>query len=757
MADFVLADRVGFSDSGAMSCVVYNGKAYVTVGTYPLSSIYTIDLTTFVVEETVHTSTDAANDFNKNMVVDTSAGYAYTATVGGVTRINLSDFTITDLPLYAGSRPCIQIDQPNGLLYAVGGQTANYVKKIDLTTFTVSATYFAGYYASATGGQVPVITGGYLYYIDNDSGVNKIIKVDVPGMTTTATLSISTYAGCLATDGTYLYYAHTGVGGDNTTYIERVQLSDFTAYGSPLSYSIAPQLDYPTGFVMDTTNHKLFVGTNQGNVYVIDTTTFTFSQTAIARGEDDSSQMAGAVVSGVVYFANYGQSSPAYLLKYQDSATLDGIYYRTLIENLIPFDGIKADAALTIAESLNLSEAMICNIGKLVRDYLFLKAVLQSAAHNSVELADAFSIWGDPKTAKGFLKLLEETATLGDLVDLPALAKALVLREFLHLTPEITTGYHGTVTTADQFKVQDRLTQVKGFLKALTDGLTTTDAAMAPMMVLAILLAEESSVTDATTQGLGAVLKEILFNQEALSSTWRGTVSVLEALRADEKFAVGLGTLIRDSVSMADNGLYLFALACLASDTLTTSEGITAGKVASATCKSSLTITATLQNAGVFSDILKEYISLSFSVMLDGELYQCWSFTTDSMFPALYTNFQFNSFATVPDGRVFGCKSDGIYLLEGEDDAGTKIETGVRLNFFNFGTHRLKSLYYASFGLVGENPALKVITKEGAHKYFVLHGYAGLPQGVKSQTWELVLADIDALDFVEITPIILAR
>ena len=50
-----------------------------------------------------------------------------------------------------------------------------------------------------------------------------------------------------------------------------------------------------------------------------------------------------------------------------------------------------------------------------------------------------------------------------------------------------------------------------------------------------------------------------------------------------------------------------------------------------------------------------------------------------------YVNYGFNSFAEI-DGQMFGANENGLYLLDGSDDAGTNIVATFRLVLQDFKT-----------------------------------------------------------------------
>lgn len=79
------------------------------------------------------------------------------------------------------------------------------------------------------------------------------------------------------------------------------------------------------------------------------------------------------------------------------------------------------------------------------------------------------------------------------------------------------------------------------------------------------------------------------------------------------------------------------------------------------------------------------------------ETYDVYSICTDNISITEYKNFNFHSFVKF-QGKVFGVKSDGIYLLEGDDDDGDLIESKVVTAAIDVGEtnkKRITDLYLA--------------------------------------------------------------
>lgn len=80
-----------------------------------------------------------------------------------------------------------------------------------------------------------------------------------------------------------------------------------------------------------------------------------------------------------------------------------------------------------------------------------------------------------------------------------------------------------------------------------------------------------------------------------------------------------------------------------------------------------------------------------------------------------FDNYGFTSFCKGTDGKYYGIKADGIYLLEGADDNGTPIDWSVGMGRLSFGSNRRKSMKCAYAQLsANEISYVKVTTPSGA-------------------------------------------
>lgn len=125
--------------------------------------------------------------------------------------------------------------------------------------------------------------------------------------------------------------------------------------------------------------------------------------------------------------------------------------------------------------------------------------------------------------------------------------------------------------------------------------------------------------------------------------------------------------------------------------------------------------------------------------------------------PSLYSNFNFNSYAKFR-GQYFGAGEDGIYLLEGSDDAGDEIHSGIRIGPANFGTDREKRLRLLRCGGKTVGAQAKVSNGNGSAGYYdVEGGRAGVSREVQGREITIDVVDFETLDHLEIVPLVLHK
>lgn len=124
---------------------------------------------------------------------------------------------------------------------------------------------------------------------------------------------------------------------------------------------------------------------------------------------------------------------------------------------------------------------------------------------------------------------------------------------------------------------------------------------------------------------------------------------------------------------------------------------------------SGLTLATSMASAADIEALLLSVLGLpTFNALEAGEQ---WA-VTDGKQVSRYTGYGFNSFATI-NGKHYGAKADGIYLLEGATDAGTDIDVGMVLGKLDFGTAKHKRVENVYVGVSATKAPYLKVTAEG--------------------------------------------
>lgn len=156
-----------------------------------------------------------------------------------------------------------------------------------------------------------------------------------------------------------------------------------------------------------------------------------------------------------------------------------------------------------------------------------------------------------------------------------------------------------------------------------------------------------------------------------------------------------------------------------------------------------------------FEDLLGSYTVLK----IGDDIFEGWVLSADDQAFSQYENYPFTSIASFK-GKPYGVADDGLYLLEGDDDAGDPIQAALRTGFSAFGQRVLKDAKSAYIGYTSSGQmVLKVaVSKRGEkHEYWyqLKHGVsddmrtgrATIQRGLRSTYWQFELVNKDGADF----------
>jgi len=370
------------------------------------------------------------------------------------------------------------------------------------------------------------------------------------------------------------------------------------------------------------------------------------------------------------------------------------------------------DSILTEAISVDDTMPVYTLVSRLLQDSLISWDTLKWGWHKSI--ADEMAI----------------VETIEKILGIP-------VNEWLTLTDVQTNNWSGVEAVSSNLYIIDIPKVIQAYDDLISDGIDVADAVHCSLVLM---------ITDILTS-IDTVANIGVFQHTATDSfTLADIIS-----RAFPK-------TLSDSFAATDVSLIDFLAYLQLTDTITITEDTTPGLTISQTISDALSALDTVTLQQFLQELITDGLSLEVLVEMDGEVWECWVLNTSSFHPSVYSGYDYNSFAIdYQTSIVYGCKSDGIYVLDGDDDDGTAFKTGIILPDTRFGTANNKRFRKAWLGVSGDNVLLKAETESGWHTFCVDDAEVSLSRDLKGRSWKFSVENFDSLDMIELIPVILSR
>ena len=273
---------------------------------------------------------------------------------------------------------------------------------------------------------------------------------------------------------------------------------------------------------------------------------------------------------------------------------------------------------------------------------------------------------------------------------------------------------------SDSAAASDQGRSYATLLQTLLDEATASEALVAALLGVTSDNADASDTLGTLYTQIGRLVDQALARDPLLS--YAQVVNLLYTTAvASELLSPVHSAHLSDAATASETLVHLMQMVAVTVETA----------LASSTLADSLRIIGTVSDEADASDALSSLANLlmalesgaSASVILSigGEQYTAWVLNTENIAVTQYTNYPFNSYCEL-NGKYYGAASDGLYLLEGSDDAGMPIQAYLRSPLTDFGFAGLKRL---------ETPTLGY-TSDGE---LVFKAIVVSPNGVKEEHW----------------------
>lgn len=262
-------------------------------------------------------------------------------------------------------------------------------------------------------------------------------------------------------------------------------------------------------------------------------------------------------------------------------------------------------------------------------------------------------------------------------------------------------------------------------------------------------LLDAIAISEELILSFDVLIAEAISLAETHDIRWKKTVTEAVAISEDPVALAHFKNVLDEDISLSETPTGILVATGLVQDTL----GL--GDIASA--------------IGVFQNVVTESFSLKLGLNIEGEEFLGLAINTSNLALTKYSGYNFNSFAQVGE-RYLGAGSDGIYLLSGDDDAGTAIDASARTAMFDFGADFKKRVPRAYLGIRGDGDVyLKTITNEEEENWYRVQDVkqsfqnrrVKMGRGVESTAWQFELENVDGAYFelhdMTLIPVILTR
>lgn len=270
----------------------------------------------------------------------------------------------------------------------------------------------------------------------------------------------------------------------------------------------------------------------------------------------------------------------------------------------------------------------------------------------------------------------------------------------------------------------------------LTSSVATTDTALGTHTFVSILL-DACSLLDGITDRLTAA--------ELLTDTIVNACLVAHAPQE----------LMTDSIALASTAAQWATAVGTIIDALVATDTATMSARFVTVCADSVAAGDTLASTLTALDSVTDEVALYVTFRIGDEVYRGYALNTGNKAASEYTNFDFNSLATV-SGVTMLANDSALYALTGDDDDGTAIEAKVRTGLLAVADGKMAQVLAAYVGYASDNSlVLKAIvtskTGEKVEHWYRLaeqtadatrEGRIKLGRGLKSAYWAFEIHNV---------------
>lgn len=322
------------------------------------------------------------------------------------------------------------------------------------------------------------------------------------------------------------------------------------------------------------------------------------------------------------------------------------------------------------------------------------------AASEALSLAETTSI--------GWIRAIEDYFSIHEPPLVTTIGRAASVAE--SLTASETTGVSLASIIADYANLADTVGIKATYAQALAELALCRDSTS---LARPTTLQDSVTVTWALGVVQGAYLAERLGLSEALNFPIKYGLSLAETLRIYDSLAKFLHFDLAETITATDTMAGLARHMIAVSEPLALTESVSQHFILSVEAHDDAIFDDSFSLKMLYRPEIREQINIAALYVSPNGGVTTWAVNTRTGAVTEYSNYDFNSFAQ-SGRRYLGASVDGLYVLDGDDDAGQPTIAHLRSGYAQFGGSRYTSFKAAYLGLRGDGSVfLKLDTGDG--------------------------------------------
>lgn len=385
-----------------------------------------------------------------------------------------------------------------------------------------------------------------------------------------------------------------------------------------------------------------------------------------------------------------------------------------------------------IIDNMDFAEALENIYGITIKDWMSLVDAGHNQWSGTETATDTLFVYDIAESVKAYYKLISEGM---DISEAASVALRMMISDVLTCVETIGSLWTGDGNIDSSFGTSGNLSAIKSFNDLISDGMSVADAIR---ISLVLSISDKFNITPSIT-GLGMFrhkVEETLTLEDIINRAFHAEVS--------------------DSMNFAGISLAEFLALITVSESFGIDDTVAPGLGIKQIISDAFEVLDATGVKLLLHELIEDGMGIEVSVILEGEAWECWVLNTSAFHVSVYSGYNYNSYAVFND-IAYGCKSDGIYELSGDDDDGAAFHSGIILPQTNFGADNKKRFRRAWMGVSGNDLTLKVETETGNKTYQMVDSEIGITRDLKGRSWTFSLEDFDSLDSISLVPVILSK